>query len=163
MFTEYILWRTHGIYDGRWVTNLFRQNVTFSSNLHYYVQEKIQLSLLSMNKWKYVFTYLISTNYIIILHIYLCEVFICLLGLDSHLIGMRSPCIYSRLAKVYCTCIYERISVHGHITVATPSSQNLARCGLRFQCAELVFVINGGAMMVWFPSFLQILPLIALL
>jgi hypothetical protein len=41
----------HGIYEGRWVTQLFTQNLSVSSHVHYYVQKQVQLlSLLSMNK-----------------------------------------------------------------------------------------------------------------
>jgi hypothetical protein len=51
LFTVEYIKKTNGIYECRWVTCLFRQNLTVSSNLHYYVQKQVQLlSLLSMNK-----------------------------------------------------------------------------------------------------------------
>jgi hypothetical protein len=85
---------------------------TVSSNLHYYVQTRVQLlSILSMNKCIVFLHFLykgISSNYIITFYIYLCSNFcifratFCVTNPDYRLIRMTSPPPpnYSRLARV---------------------------------------------------------------
>jgi hypothetical protein len=89
LFTvENILQKTHDLYEGRWVTCLFEQNLTISSNLHYYyIKKQVQLlSLLSVNKYiifsqflnkdSVIFCYLLSSA----LYISLNCPFICVLS-----------------------------------------------------------------------------------
>jgi hypothetical protein len=114
----------HSSAHERWVTCLFRHNLTVSSNLHYYVQKQVQLlSLLSMNKCIVFLQYLnkgfysdilfifISNSYIIILSIYLCSK-LCFLSFMAPFCFTNPdglfPQNYSGLARVYCIVIHKR-------------------------------------------------------
>jgi hypothetical protein len=114
--SEYILTQTRGIYEGRWVTCLFRQNLTLSSSLHYYVQKQVQhLSLLiflysckidSTVIFCYLFssTLLISLNFpfIYVLIFLFFRATFCFTNLYYRLIRPTSPPNYSGLARICC-------------------------------------------------------------